>query len=67
VPSTVTTDVNGVAGFTVTYPKTSGMWIWDRIRATTIVQGTETRAEIIIYLKIVEGEQVICAESPFKF
>jgi protocatechuate 3,4-dioxygenase beta subunit len=66
-PGTVTTDVNGVAGFKVIYPKTSAQWIWDRIRATTIVQGTETRAEIILYLRIVIGEEVICAESPFKF
>ncbi len=67
VPSSVTTDENGVAGFTLSYPKTSGMWIYDRIRATTSVQGTETRAETIVYLKIVVGEEVICADSPFKY
>jgi hypothetical protein len=67
VPASVTTDSNGVAGFTVTYPKTSGMWIYDRIRATTIVQGSETRAEIILWLRIVLGEEAICSESPFKF
>ncbi len=65
VPSSVTTDENGVAGFILSYPKTSGMWVYDRIRATTMVQGTETRAETIVYLKIVLGEEVICAESPF--
>jgi hypothetical protein len=31
------------------------------------VQGSETRAEIILYLRIVVGEAVICSESPFKF
>ena len=67
VPASVTTDANGVAGFIVTYPKTSGMWIYDRIRATTIVVGSETRAEIILWLRIVAGEEAICAESPFKF
>ena len=67
VPASVTTDANGVAGFIVTYPKSSGMWIYDRIRATTIVQGSETRAEIILYLKIAVGEETICSESPFKF
>jgi hypothetical protein len=67
VPASVTTDANGVAGFIVTYPKSSGIWIYDRIRATTIVQGSETRAEIILYLKIVVGEETICSESPFKF
>lgn len=66
VPATVTTDANGVAGFTLTYPKSSGSWIYDRIRATTMVQGTETRADTLVYLKIVVGEEVICAESPFR-
>lgn len=66
VPASVTTDENGVAGFTLTYPKSSGMWIYDRIRATTMVQGTETRADTLVYLKIVVGEEVICAESPFR-
>jgi hypothetical protein len=67
VPASVTTDANGVAGFIVTYPKSSGTWIYDRIRATTSVLGSETRAEIILWLRIVEGEEAICAESPFKF
>jgi hypothetical protein len=67
VPASVTTDANGVAGFQVTYPKSSGMWIYDRVRATTTVQGSETRAEIIIYLRVVVGEEAICAFSPYKF
>lgn len=67
VPSTVITGINGVAGFTLTYPKSSGIWIWDRIRATTIVQGTETRAETYLHLNIVVGDESICNESPFKY
>jgi protocatechuate 3,4-dioxygenase beta subunit len=67
VPSTVTTGTNGVAGFVLTYPKSSGVWIWDRIRATTIVQGTETRAETYLHLNIVVGDESICNESPFQY
>lgn len=46
VPATVTTDENGVAGFTLTYPKTSSIWTIVRVRASTIVQGTETVGEV---------------------
>ena len=46
VPATVTTDANGVAGFTLTYAKTSAIWTVVRIRASTIVQGTETVGEV---------------------
>jgi Bacterial Ig-like domain (group 1) len=42
VPSTKTTDGSGVATFNLVYPKSSALHIWDRIRASTIVQGTET-------------------------
>lgn len=67
VPATVTTGTNGVAGFVLTYPKSSGIWIWDRIRATTIVQGTETRAETYLHLNILAGDEAICNESPFQY
>jgi hypothetical protein len=46
VPATVTTDENGVAGFTLTYPKTSSIWTIVRVRASTIVQGTETVGKV---------------------
>jgi hypothetical protein len=67
VPATVETGTNGVAAFTLTYPKSSARWIYDRIRATTIVQGTETRAEIILHLNVVAGDESVCNESPFKY
>ncbi len=67
VPATVTTGTNGVAGFVLTYPKSSGVWIWDRIRATTLVQGTETRAETYLHLNILGGDESICNESPFQY
>lgn len=50
VPSSVTTDENGVAAFTLTYPKTSSIWTIARIRASTIVQGTETVGQVIFRL-----------------
>ena len=44
--STVVTNANGIASFTLTYPKSSALHIIDRIRANTIVQGTETVGEL---------------------
>jgi hypothetical protein len=48
--SSVVTTVNGLASFTLTYPKTSAIYIVDRIRATTTVQGTESVGEMIFRL-----------------
>jgi hypothetical protein len=42
VPTTVTTDENGVANFDLIYVKGSAVWIVDRIRASTLALGTET-------------------------
>ena len=44
VPSTVSTDENGVANFNLVYLKTSAAWIKDEITASTIVLGTETQS-----------------------
>ena len=44
--SVVTTNAGGVASFILTYPKSSAFHIIDRIRASTIVQGTETVGEL---------------------
>ena len=46
LPSTVTTDANGIASYNLIYPKSSAFHIIDRIRASTIVQGTETVGEL---------------------
>lgn len=50
VPATVTTDASGVAAFNLTYPKDSAIWTIVRIRASTIVQGSETVAQTIFRL-----------------
>lgn len=50
VPATVTTAANGVANFDLVYLKESAVWIWDRIRASTLVLGTETSSSITFTL-----------------
>lgn len=42
VPRTVTTDINGVANFNLTYLKSNAIWTIDTIRASTQVQGSST-------------------------
>jgi Bacterial Ig-like domain (group 1) len=46
LPATVTTDANGIASYNLIYPKSSAFHIIDRVRASTIVQGTETVGEL---------------------
>ena len=46
LPSTVTTDVNGVANFELNYLKSSSGFITTRVRASVQAQGTETVGEI---------------------
>lgn len=69
VPTTVTTDATGVAGFKLTYPKTSAIWITDRIRARTVVQGTEMVGEVIFPLAPLKTdvEPCILPNSPYFF
>jgi len=50
LPATVTTDANGVAAFKLTYTKLSAIWHITRIRARTVVQGSETVGEIVFRL-----------------
>ena len=45
LPGTVTTDATGLATFNLTYTKTNAIWIINRIRARTTVQGTEAVGE----------------------
>jgi hypothetical protein len=55
-PNPVVTDERGIATFDLTYLKTSGHYIMVRIRATTMVQGTETMSSRIFVLPVEESE-----------
>lgn len=69
VPSKVTTDENGVATFNLNYPKQSAIWTVVRLRATTKVQGTETRSELILRLAATTSDTNPCilGSSPYRF
>lgn len=63
VPSKVTTDANGVAAFNLNYPKQSAIWTIVRLRATTIVQGSETRGELNLRLQPTINDVTPCKLS----
>lgn len=70
VPATVKTDSTGVASFSLTYPKESAIWTLDRIRASTIVQGSETVGQIILRLECLDsdcGSTCLLGNSPYTF
>jgi hypothetical protein len=55
-PATPVTGSNGVASFSLTYPKNSAIWTVVRVRASTIVQGSETVAQIIFRLPALDSD-----------
>lgn len=67
VPGTVTTDANGVATFSLTYPKTSALWTVVRIRGRTVVQGSDAVGEMQFRLGALQSDVVPCRlnDSPF--
>ena len=66
LPSTVKTDENGVAEFSLVYLKEVASWLEDEIVATAMVYGTETRATLTFWLPHLEGEACnLPGESPF--
>jgi hypothetical protein len=67
VPSTVTTDENGVANFNLVYLKISAAWIMDELTATTMVYGTETRGTYKFTLPWKKGEEESLPHSPYNF
>lgn len=70
LPATVTTDASGVANFNLTYGKPSALWIVDRIRARTMVQGSEAIGEIVFRLAGLEADITpVCRlpDSPYFF
>jgi hypothetical protein len=58
-PGDIYTDASGVADFNLTFPKSSAIWTIVRMRASTIVQGSETVGEIIFRLPFMEGDVTI--------
>jgi hypothetical protein len=69
LPATVTTGSNGVATFNLTYTKTNSQWIVDRIRAHTLVQGTETLGETKFVLPALASDVSTCVlgATPYSF
>ncbi len=64
LPATVTTASNGVATFNLTYTKSNALWIIDRIRARTLVQGTETLGEVRFALPALVSDIQACLLPP---
>ena len=70
LPATVTTNSSGVALFNLTYTKSNALWITDRITARTVVQGTETKGQVIFRLPALLsdiGPPCLLPDSPYRF
>jgi len=69
VPGSVTTDASGLATFDLTYGKNSAIWIITRIRARTVVQGSEALSEWSFRLPALLADAVPCIlpASPYTF
>ncbi len=67
LPSTVTTDANGIATFSLTYLKEDAQWITDRIRASTLVGGTEVVSELSMRLPALKSDVIaeLLPSSPY--
>ena len=69
VPSTITTDANGLASFQITYLKQYSMWIRARLQASVNVQGTEAQAitEWVLEPTLEDYEACQLFPSPFGY
>lgn len=71
IPKTVTTDENGVATFDYLYLKSNSIWTVVRMTASTVVQGSETKSQVIFRLAASEadakGETCRISDSPYQF
>ena len=65
LPSTVVTDENGTAEFTLFYLKAFAGWIQDEIQASTLVLGTETETKKVFTLPWLAGEECSLPTSPY--
>ena len=70
LPATVTTDASGLASFKLTYTKSNALFIKARIKATTLVQGTETVGQTVFTLPALLtdiGPPCLLPASPYSF
>jgi hypothetical protein len=65
VPSSVTTDENGVATFYLTFLKTHSMYVVVELTASTTVSGSETASSLRFRLSYAEGDEQYLKVSPF--
>ena len=65
LPATVTTDENGVANFDLVYLKQYATWIFEEIRASTLVLGTETTSILEFTLPYLEDDACSLPHSPY--
>ena len=68
IPATVTTNADGLSNFNLTYLKKYAIWITTRIRAKTLVLGSETVGELLLDpLPVTIGDEEACFvfDSPF--
>lgn len=56
IPSEITTDDNGLGAFNIVYPKSYGIWVDVKLKASTLVSGSETTAELNETLGVMEGD-----------
>lgn len=62
--ATVTTGSNGFASFSVLYGKNYGNWLFVRLRVTTKVNGTESKAELFYDLSVSAADVANESASP---
>ncbi|MBL7175571.1 MAG: Ig-like domain-containing protein [Desulfobacteraceae bacterium] len=65
VPSTVTTDTNGVATFNLVYLKESACWVEVEMTASTLVLGTETQSTYKFWFGWIVAEKSNLPPSPY--
>jgi len=56
LPSSVTTDANGLASFNLTYLRSNAIWTTVRVRASTVVQGSATVSQNIFSLPALKAD-----------
>ena len=67
LPSSVVTDANGVASFNLSYLIQNAAWVKVRVRASALVQGSETSSQLVFVLPAMATDAATCVlpNSPF--